>query len=64
MSEEWQIIAAIIVALSQAYATRTDNLLFARFWNALAILCAKLADLFGFLAMEARTNYWMAINGN
>lgn len=61
--EAWQVIAAAIVALSQVYATRSDTALtFAKMWDILARVFGTLANMLANLSMQARINYFEAVN--
>lgn len=58
-----QLIAIAVVSLIQVYAVNPGTLnIFASVWNALALFFGALANFFGDLAMEARLNYYEAVN--
>jgi hypothetical protein len=64
MRDEWvQALAAAVIVLAQAYAAEPWKFaVFARFWDWLAKLAGQLADMFGWMAMHARRNYYDAIS--
>ena len=61
-NEAWQAIAAAIVAMSQIYASRADSMpIFAKMWDYLANLFGVLATILGRWAIQARLNYFEAV---
>ena len=63
MSDEIrQLIMAGVVILAQVYVTEPWKFTaFAKFWDWLARMAAKLAEHLAWLAMHARANYYTSI---
>jgi hypothetical protein len=60
--DAWKAIAAAIVAVIQVYGTRSDMaMLFARFWDWIAMITGQLANLLGRWSIIARSNYFTAV---
>jgi uncharacterized membrane protein len=62
-SEMAQLIGVGIIMLAQAYVVQPWNFpIMAAIWDSIAILAAQLANAFAWLAMHARSNYYLAVN--
>jgi hypothetical protein len=57
------LIAAAVVTLAQLYVIEPWKFpVFAKFWDWLATLCGVLANHLGWMAMRARSNYYLAVS--
>lgn len=63
MSEEtFQLLAAATIAVCQIYVMEPWKFqVFARFWDIIAKFCGRLANLLGWISLEARKNYFVAV---
>lgn len=62
MSDNIRYIAAAIVAVIQLYYyTPNHQGMFAAFWDYIAKVCGGLANMLGWIAVEARANYFASI---
>lgn len=64
MSDETvQIIAAAVVTLAQLYAVEPWRYpVFAYFWDAVAKITGILANILAHMSLNARVNYFEAVN--
>lgn len=64
MSDELaQVLAAVIVAVAQIYASGPGRSpVFIYIWDFLARVCGMLAWALGRFSMQARLNYFAAVN--
>jgi hypothetical protein len=63
MSDEiYRLIAVAIAAVTELYAMDDSKLpIFAKFWDIVATICGKLANVLGWIAVEARANYFQVV---
>lgn len=64
MSEEtFQLIAAAVVTLTQIYMLEPWKFpVFAWFWDTVARFCGELANVLGWISVQARANYFNVIS--
>jgi hypothetical protein len=59
----WQIIAAAVVTLAQVYMVEPWKFpILAKFWDIVASICGRLANMLGLVAVQARANYFSVIS--
>jgi len=57
-----QLIAAAAIAIAQIYVMEPWKFqVFARFWDWVARLTGTLANILGYISLEARHNYFIAL---
>lgn len=63
MSEDLiQLIATAVVVLSQLYFMEPWKFpIFAKFWDTIARICGRMANVLGWVSVEARANYFLAV---
>lgn len=62
MGENLKYIAAAAIALMQLYYyTPWHQNMFAMFWDYVARVCGYLANMLGWVSVEARANYFASI---
>lgn len=63
MSEDTvQLLAAAAIAICQIYVAEPWKFhVFARFWDLFARITGRIANVLGWMSLEARHNYFIAI---
>jgi hypothetical protein len=63
--DEWiKYLATAALVLAEAYAVQPWKFpVFAWFWDFIARVCGRLANSLGWISVNARANYFMAVTG-